>query len=128
MPGSRVETASAAIDVSDGLLADLEKLTKASAVGAVIELERVPLSGALRKCFSHFSKDALELALTGGDDYELCFTMAREHERQLLAATKGDCAVHLVGEIVADEGVVCLKGDKEVEFGSAGFDHFGPTE
>ena len=120
--------ASAAIDVSDGLLADLEKLAKASGVGAVIELERVPLSGALRKCFSNFSKDALEVALTGGDDYELCFTMATEHERQLVTGAKRDCVVHRVGEIVADEGVVCLKAGAEVEFESAGFDHFRPAE
>jgi len=121
--------ASAAIDVSDGLLADLEKLAQASGVGAVIELERVPLSEALRKCFSGFSNDAFELALTGGDDYELCFTMAREHERPLEKGAKGEYLVHRVGEIVEGEGVVCRRGGVEVEFERAGFDHFSePAE
>ena len=115
--------ASAAIDVSDGLLGDLEKLARASGVGAVIELDRVPLSRAL---LTSFADDALELALTGGDDYELCFTMASEYERQLKATGQTpDCDVRRIGEIVAGQGVVCMDAGGEVQIESRSFDHFG---
>lgn len=64
--------ASAAIDISDGLAADLGHILEKSAVGAEINIDLIPLSAALR----HLEKDkALHFALSGGDDYELCFTV-----------------------------------------------------
>ena len=66
---------SAAIDVSDGLHDDLGRLLSASGLGAVIDLERLPLSPAL---VATFPDDALTLGLAGGDDYELCFTADRD--------------------------------------------------
>jgi thiamine-monophosphate kinase len=65
--------AHAAIDISDGLLADLGHVLTRSAVGARIEIERLPLSPALRRL--HGDEQARRVALSGGDDYELCFTM-----------------------------------------------------
>ena len=67
--------ASAAIDVSDGLAGDLGKLLAASGVGGEIDLEKLPLSAALREGFD--ADTQRRLALTGGDDYELCFTARR---------------------------------------------------
>jgi len=64
--------ASAAIDISDGLAADLGHILEKSAVGAEINVDLIPLSAALR----HLEKDkAIQFALSGGDDYELCFTV-----------------------------------------------------
>ena len=67
--------ASAAMDVSDGLLGDLGKLCDASGVGAILELEQLPLSPALLASFD--ATQAERFALGGGDDYELVFTVPR---------------------------------------------------
>lgn len=65
--------ASAAIDISDGLIADLGHILETSKVGAEINIELIPLSPILR---NHLSQsEALSFALSGGDDYELCFTV-----------------------------------------------------
>lgn len=68
------DIASAAIDVSDGLCSDLEHIARNSDVGAHIDVERLPLSKALRESLP--PERALELALAFGDDYELCCTVA----------------------------------------------------
>ena len=89
--------AGAAIDISDGLLADAGHICAASGVGMVLDPERLPLSEAL---LSHSSRErALLWALTGGDDYELCFTMP-----QALTAPEG-CT--RIGEVVSGQGVEC---------------------
>ncbi|MGE3920809.1 MAG: thiamine-phosphate kinase [Gammaproteobacteria bacterium] len=66
------DIAHAAIDISDGLLADLHHILEASQVGAEIDLKKIPMSPIVKKYYS--PHQAYELALTGGDDYELCFT------------------------------------------------------
>lgn len=71
------EYATSAIDISDGLLADLSHILKASAVGAHIQLENLPIDPALREQFG--LAQAQQFAATGGDDYQLCFTLA-EHQ------------------------------------------------
>lgn len=68
--------ASAAVDVSDGLLADLGHITTRSGVGAQVDVWKLPLSAALRSRFDQ--QAARECAAAGGDDYELCFTAARQ--------------------------------------------------
>jgi thiamine-monophosphate kinase len=102
--------ASAAIDVSDGLLADLDHIAQASGVGIQIDPQLLPLSPALS---SYPDRDqALLWALTGGDDYQLCFTQPAS-----LAAPE-TCA--RIGTVVVGEGVECgLAIDK-----SAGYQHF----
>ncbi|MDZ7684024.1 MAG: thiamine-phosphate kinase [Gammaproteobacteria bacterium] len=72
-PATRlIDIATAAIDISDGLVADLTHIGAASGLGAIIELARVPLTDALR---ANFDEDtARQFVLSGGDDYELCFT------------------------------------------------------
>ncbi|PID46203.1 MAG: thiamine-phosphate kinase [Proteobacteria bacterium] len=78
VPESRVirRFAHAAIDVSDGLLQDLSHILKASAVGATLNTDHLPLSEAVMSLYP--KEQCLEFALTGGDDYELLFTVARE--------------------------------------------------
>ena len=71
-------TAHAAIDISDGLAADLRHILDNSKVGATLFVDDLPLSPAL--CESVSPREALHFALTGGDDYELCFTVAKDKE------------------------------------------------
>ena len=67
----------AAMDISDGLVDDLGKMCAASGVGAVVRAERVPTDRSLRRAYPH---EYLELALTGGEDYELLFTATRPRD------------------------------------------------
>lgn len=83
VPESRIEAgqvlrslASACIDLSDGLASDLRHILQASGVGARIELDALPLSAALRA--AHSEAEQRRLAISGGDDYELCFTLPAE--------------------------------------------------
>jgi thiamine-monophosphate kinase len=77
--------AHSAIDISDGLLADLNHLLQASSVGAKIDLEKIPLFSGWENLMTF--TEAIQWALTGGDDYELCFTIpaAREIELTMLS-------------------------------------------
>jgi thiamine-monophosphate kinase len=77
--------ASACIDVSDGLLADLQHILSASGVGVEIELDRLPLSLAMTETLSQ--EDAFVKALTAGDDYELCFTVEEPNRGRLETLT-----------------------------------------
>jgi thiamine-monophosphate kinase len=115
--------ASACIDVSDGLAADLGRLAAASGVGAVIRAAELPLSRALYALAGE--SRARDFALGGGDDYELAFTVpaaARPALAQLTAGA-GAPACHCIGEIVAGRGVrvVGEHGDLPVP---RGWDHF----
>lgn len=105
--------ASAAIDISDGLTADLNHLCVASAVGACLSLSAIPLHPLLKK---YKARQALDLALSGGDDYELCFTVSPQNEEMLLASMK-DCGLscYAIGKIEAEEGMRSL-----TETGEAG--------
>lgn len=121
-PTARVHTgmrlaghATAAIDVSDGLLGDLKKLLEASGVGALIDIERVPLSTAMR---SRFDIDAQRhFALTGGDDYELCFTAGD-------APLPADVAATAIGTITATGELQCRCDGAIVDFDDSGYRHF----
>jgi len=115
--------ASAAIDVSDGLLGDLGKLCDASGVGAILELEQLPLSRALLASFD--ATQAERFALGGGDDYELAFAVPRGavSEMETSLATIG--RITRIGEIVTGHGVRCQRAGQTVEPEIAGYDHFG---
>jgi thiamine-monophosphate kinase len=114
--------ASAMIDISDGLGADLGHILEASGVGARIDSNRLPMSRALTDTFG--PKRALELALGGGDDYELCFTLAREHE-QLISGieTAAGCELSRIGVIESQPGLK-LQDGSPVSQTLRGFDHF----
>jgi thiamine-monophosphate kinase len=104
-----------AIDLSDGLIGDLRKMLDASGVGAEVEVDRVPLSAALA---SRFDADAaLGFAMTGGDDYELCFTARPE-------AMAGIEDITAIGTIVEGKDLVCRRGGTVVEFDDRGYRHF----
>jgi len=104
-----------AIDISDGLVGDLRKMLDASGVGAELDVDAVPLSAALR---SRFDTDAvLGFAMTGGDDYELCFTAQPE-------AVEGIDGITAIGTIVAGQDLVCRRGGEVVVFDDRGYRHF----
>jgi thiamine-monophosphate kinase len=109
--------ATAAIDISDGLLQDLTHLIQASGVGAVIDARKVPLSRSFRNLAGH-----LELALTGGEDYELLLSVppakARRFEQACLQLGE---AVTLIGELVAGGR---LQVENAPHLRARGWDHF----
>lgn len=118
-----VGIASAAIDISDGLLADLGHICKASGVGAVLELEGLPISEALSKLASR--EQAIEWALSGGDDYQLCFTVPAAQTLQverLIGQNK--LAARAVGEIIKGDGVACRYKGKAFAVDKTGYQHF----
>ena len=117
--------ASAAIDVSDGLVADLGHLCHASRVRARLRLERLPLSRAVRG--SADREAGWRIAATGGDDYELCFTVARERVPLLEAcASTLDCRITEIGSIESGSGVECVLPDGApwLPEGHGGYRHF----
>ncbi|MBK4714588.1 MULTISPECIES: thiamine-phosphate kinase [Tenebrionibacter/Tenebrionicola group] len=115
--------ASSAIDLSDGLASDLGHILKASGCGARIELSRLPLSGTLTACVSH--EQALNWALAGGEDYELCFTVP-ERNRGALDVALGNLGVdwRCIGRITAAGGLNYSMDDKPVTVELKGYDHF----
>ena len=122
--GSRIApVASAAIDVSDGLYADLNKLLQASGCGGRISLGRLPLSDDIQEVFDMDA--ARRFALSGGDDYELCFTAPAEAERELRAiADETAVPIARIGEVVDGEGLICTDGGEAVAYDDAGYSHF----
>jgi thiamine-monophosphate kinase len=123
-PTARVATgralagiAHAAIDLSDGLVADLSKVLDASRVGAELDVQRLPLSRELLDAVGR--ERALRSAMGGGDDYELCFTVP---ESLLPAEIAPD--VTAIGRITAEAGLVCRDGDTVVPFHDTGYRHF----
>jgi thiamine-monophosphate kinase len=115
--------ASAAIDVSDGLLGDVGKLCDASGVGAILELEQLPLSPALLASFD--ATQAERFALGGGDDYELVFTVPRAAVSEMETSLGTVGRITRIGEIVTGHGVRCQRAGQTVEPRIAGYDHFG---
>ncbi|WP_275186230.1 thiamine-phosphate kinase [Bradyrhizobium sp. CSA112] len=99
------DRASAAMDVSDGLAGDLAKLCRVSGVSAVIDLEKVPLSGAARDLVSR-GVVGLETLISGGDDYEiLCALPEDRAEAFAQAARQAGVAVSSIGTVVAGSAV-----------------------
>lgn len=115
--------ASACIDISDGLGGDLEKLCAASGCGAEVEASALPVSDALVAAVGR--ELASEYALTGGDDYELLFTVPLARLGAMTSAiAQGLGPVTRIGNLVAGSGVrVFARGDV-MQFSGAGYDHF----
>jgi thiamine-monophosphate kinase len=115
--------ASACIDVSDGLLADAGKLAHASGCGAEIELTRVPVSEELINAVGE--QRARELALTGGEDYEICFTVAPSNVDRLRHNLPPDrWGYCCIGTLRETSGTVVTDKGNVIEFSHSGWDHF----
>lgn len=112
--------ATAAIDISDGLSADLNHICVASHVGACLDLESIPVHPLVK---AYQGANALDFALSGGDDYELCFTVSPEHETLLLdSLAKAGLSCYLIGEIEREVG---LRSRKGALLNVQGYQHFG---
>jgi len=128
-PVPRVETglalrglAHAAIDVSDGLVADLGHILDSSGVGATVQVERIPVSAAFRELVA----DDWNTALGSGDDYELCFTLPPERRAELekSCAERGECCT-CIGVIEQRPGLRLLRNDGSAfDLAAQGYDHF----
>lgn len=119
------DLARAAIDMSDGLLADLGHILERSALGAELQLERLPLAPLVAACGDR--QLALDCLLGGGDDYELIFTAAptTRSDIEALSATL-DLPLHRIGCLVGGAPAALLRdaGGRPVASGRRGYEHF----
>ena len=117
------EYASSAIDLSDGLISDLGHICQASGVGANIVLDDLPISGILRDTLG--SEKAVELALSGGDDYELLFTVSEDNKVGMeTALAHSGTAVTCIGQLNGSEKITTTLDNKPVPISTSGFEHF----
>ncbi len=113
------DLASSAIDVSDGLLADLGHILEASGVGARLTLDAIPLSAVYR---ARLAEVGWDYALAGGDDYELCVTVPPKNEPAIDAAK---LALTAIGEITAEPGLEVYDGSgRRYQPTDTGYNHF----
>ncbi|EBC0627140.1 thiamine-phosphate kinase [Salmonella enterica] len=118
------DIASAAIDISDGLISDLGHIVKASGCGAKVDIDALPKSAAMMRHVD--AGQALRWTLSGGEDYELCFTVP-ELNRGALDVAIGQLGVPFtcIGQMSADvEGLSFVRDGMPVTFDWKGYDHF----
>ena len=120
--------ASACIDISDGLMADLGHICKASGVTAVIQTEQLPIAAEI---LERSPLDALEWALCGGDDYQLCFTVAADQLAKVEALIDlGELDARRIGTIKpGDQSIITVsvidKNNTLLTVVKPGYNHFG---
>ena len=108
------------IDVSDGLFMDLCRICDESHVGARVYLEKIPISESMRFAAGYMGSSPLELAASGGEDYELLFTISPEDAEKL------DCIqAFCIGEITDKERVTVDNSGREAALKTEGYQHFG---
>ncbi|HEX6540581.1 MAG TPA: thiamine-phosphate kinase [Ktedonobacterales bacterium] len=118
--------ATAMIDISDGLAADLGHVCERSGVGAELDASLIPVDPAAAAIAPRYGRDPLTLALNGGDDYELLCALAPEHRDEALAALQATgCAPTVIGRLTApDSGMTIRYADGTIErLTSKGWDH-----
>jgi len=109
-----------AIDISDGLISDLNQVCKSSQVGARIEIDHVPIQPTVK---ANLSQKSLELALSGGEDYELLFTASAEIIDKVKRAAS--CPITAIGDIVDDKKITLVDSQgNPFTPGKAGWEHF----
>ncbi|MGC1356919.1 MAG: AIR synthase-related protein, partial [Xanthobacteraceae bacterium] len=116
--------ASAAIDVSDGLAGDFDKLCRRSTVAADIDVTQIPLSKAARKALT-IVPGLMETVLTGGDDFEIAMTIAPKRLAAFRRAAKtAGVPVTEVGRVRRGGGARFIQNDKPLAFAQAAYSHF----
>lgn len=110
--------ASACIDLSDGLLADLMHILRASKVGAEVDVTKLPLSDPLLAYVGRLQ--ATQWALNGGEDFELCFTFPKQ---KLDALERSGMAFTVIGEICGGDSLM-LKNAEGIRIDRTGYEHF----
>ncbi len=129
-PTPRVETGRllgefslAAIDISDGLIADLNHICQSSGVGAILDIEKIPLSESFVQCTNNLPD--WQSILTAGDDYELCFTCAEEQIKEVQSKMlEHNLMISCIGRITDGSGITCQLNSKEFTLNQSGYNHF----
>lgn len=122
---SRTKVVHAMCDVSDGLGRDIYRLLGPEGLGARIDAHALPISSALRTFAADFGLSAEEIALEGGEDYELLFTADPANEREVMRACEGVATpVTRIGTVVAAPEIEIFMPDGSVISPPGGFDHF----
>jgi thiamine-monophosphate kinase len=118
------QLAHAAIDISDGFAADLSHILEQSKVGAQIQIDKIPLSEEIKEKLAF--EDAINFALTAGDDYELCFTIPPTKEEALQLAFQAiNIPIIKVGIITSTLGLEFLNKDGTTyHVNTTGYQHF----
>ncbi|MDH5612319.1 MAG: thiamine-phosphate kinase [Gammaproteobacteria bacterium] len=122
-----VEYCCCAIDISDGLIADLGHILEASACGAKIYYDQLPVSTEFAKCSVYLNGlDYTHLLLAGGDDYELCMVASGENEQSLFSLAESmDVLLTHIGEVDASGNLSVLNSNGElIELKHSGYEHF----
>ncbi|MDM7859779.1 thiamine-phosphate kinase [Alteromonas sp. ASW11-36] len=120
--------ASACIDISDGLLADLHHILEASECGAMLHVDRLPISEALTELVEE--QQCFQYGLTAGDDYELLFTIGEEYKSQVETAFSSfNIRATCIGQVTGVAGKTDLRlNDKPFKHsGKQGFEHFNAS-
>ena len=115
--------ATAMIDISDGLSSDLHHLCVESKVGALIDSALIPIDQHVVELCGRRALDPLQLALHGGEDFELLFTVNRQSATRLPKRVDG-VSITRIGEITPGEGVKISEGPRMWELKPAGWQHF----
>ena len=119
-----VPHASSMLDVSDGLFIDLCRICDESSTGAAVYKDKIPLSAELRLASELLGLDAIHLAVSGGEDYELLFTSGDfpldEYNRS------HDIKVSCIGEITREERIIIDSSGGKTSLKAEGYQHFGP--
>ncbi|MBN2208358.1 MAG: thiamine-phosphate kinase [Candidatus Coatesbacteria bacterium] len=125
LASERISTAM--IDISDGIASDLEHVCFESGVGAAVEVDSVPVFGRIKRPVECVGPEMSALAINGGEDYELLFTVGPENEPRLrhLFTERNLCSITKIGHIVArSEELTYVDGRGSPVSGQGGFDHF----
>ena len=118
-----MDYASSLIDISDGLIGDVKKIMSASDVGALINIEDIPLSKEMQKIYD--PKKSQAFALSGGDDYELLFTASAENLSKILDISKEiDQKITHIGNITENKNLECRMEGVIYEYQDEGYLHF----
>jgi thiamine-monophosphate kinase len=102
------------LDISDGLLIDLNHICEESNAGAIIYSDKIPLSGDLALTAKKSGSDPLQFALKGGEDYALLFTTPSKYKK----------GAYRIGEIIKKGRFIVDKNGKKTAFKAEGYEHF----
>jgi thiamine-monophosphate kinase len=114
--------ASAAIDISDGLLTDLDKLCAASGCGARLDVDALPISSALQALTT--ADACVQYALAGGDDYEMLFTIPPARLAQIAVLQGPPAICTRIGQLTGTHTVECFRSGRPFAVARRGYEHF----
>ena len=122
----RNRTATACIDLSDGLADGVHRISESSGVGITVDADALPIAEGARAVFERRGDAAVDEAIAGGDDYELLFTVRRRKQRSVVAAARhSGVPLTRIGVCTEGRAIVLRRAGTERPLPLAGYDHFG---